>query len=81
MQREIELLLLAMKQRQERQAAFLESVMTSIAKASDAQSEMIAGIAAAVQDHERATGEDDRGRAALEGEIKNVIHYIRTKAS
>jgi len=44
MQREAELLMLAVQQRHQRETAFLERVMVSIAKASEAQNEMIVGI-------------------------------------
>lgn len=77
MKREAELLMLAVQQRHKRENAFLEQVMVSIAKASDAQNEMIAGIATALEDHKRGVTEDEQKRAELEGEIENVIRYIR----
>lgn len=77
MQREAELLMLAVQQRHQRETAFLERVMVSIAKASAAQNEMIVGIATALEEHDRAATQDDQKRVGLEGEIENVIHYIR----
>jgi len=81
MQREAELLMLAVQQRHQRETAFLERVMVSIAKASEAQNEMIGDIATALEEHKRAATQDDQKRVGLEGEIENVIHYIRKDMS
>ena len=77
MQREIELVMLAMQQRQRREAARLEPIMTSIAKSSEAHNEMVTGISAALAEHESTSNQDRNLRHELEGEIENVIHYIR----
>ncbi len=77
MQREAELLMLAVQQRHNRETVFLEQVMVSIARASDAQNEMIAGIVTALEEHKRGVTADEQKRAELEGEIENVIHYMR----
>ncbi len=69
MQREIELLMLAMQQRHQREAALLERVMSSIAKGNEAHNEMVAGISAALAEHETSTERDRNLRHELEGEI------------
>ena len=81
MQREIELLMLAMQQRHQREAALMERIMSSIARSSNAHNEMIAGISAALSEHEVGSTEDRATRHELEGEIENVIHYIRKDAA
>jgi hypothetical protein len=80
MQREIELLMLAMQQRHQREAALLERIMSSIAKGNEAHTEMVAGISAAIAEHETTSQQDQNLRQELEGEIANVIQYIRKDA-
>jgi hypothetical protein len=77
MQREIELLMLALQQRHQREVALLERIMSSISKGNEAHNEMVGGISAALAEHEASSEQDRNLRHELEGEIENVIHYIR----
>lgn len=77
MQREIELLMLALQERHQREVALLERIMSSISKGNEARNEMVAGISAALAEHETSSEQDRNLRHELVGEIENVIHYIR----
>jgi len=77
MQREIELLMLALQQRHQSEVALLERIMSSISKGNEARNEMVAGISAALAEHETGSEQDRNLRQELVGEIENVMHYIR----
>jgi hypothetical protein len=77
MQREIELLMMAMEQRHQREVALLERIMSSIAKDNEAHNQTAAGISEALAEHETTSQQNSKLRRELEGEIESVIHYIR----
>ena len=77
MQREIELLMLALQERDQRETALLERIRSSIADGHEAPNEAVAGISTALAERETRSEQGRRPRHELEGEIENVMHYIR----
>ena len=77
MQSEIRLLMLAMQQRHQREAALVQRIMSSIAKGNEAHNEIVAGVSAALAEHGTTSEQDHNLRHKLEGETENVMHYIR----
>jgi hypothetical protein len=74
-QREVELLMLAMQQHHQRQADLIERIMSSISKSNEAHMPMVAGISAALAGHETSSEQDRNLRHELEGEIETINHH------
>ena len=79
MQKEIELLVLAVQQEQARETQLLNSILSTISTRGVARQQMTQGIASALADSEKSETEDASKRAIMANEIENVIHMMRNK--